>query len=619
MTVAGSTPTSKEPQTGHELQLISDGEGLTVIGKASEVERFLVSQGLDKAPSKDLGRQLQPVLRTAAGLTQQGAKFAADSGRWVKLTADSADKVAKFGLMPTKTPNVSHAMIGDPGSVQSWIQIVTGPASFATNPAVLAGAAGVMAQIAMQQMMDEITDYLAAIDEKVDDILRAQKDSVFADMIGVDLMIEEAMTVREGVGRVSEVTWSKVQGTAATIARTQAYAIRQLDALAEKLERKSDMGELANSAREAEAKVQEWLAILARCFQLQDGIAVLELDRVLDAAPDELNQHRVALRLAREKRLQLIARSTVQLLTRMKAAADRANTEVLIHPIASPAVVRSNNVVAAGVVGFQERLGLTAESQSMDARLWTAAAGDAWNAAVKVGADGVDAAGRFGARTVQAFQSVDRDGDGVPEKPRALSAVENAGATVSGAAASAAKATAGAAGAAAEAATGAAANVADAGASVAGAIASWLRRKPSEPDTLTGAEAGRRRIDVVGAVIVDDSLVYCTKRGQGSLEGHWEFPGGKLEPGESPASALTREIHEELGCTIEVGDKVVTTEHEYDFAVVVLTTFYCRLVDGEPILSEHTDSTWLPPGELANLNWAPADWPAVRQIQSDLG
>lgn len=123
--------------------------------------------------------------------------------------------------------------------------------------------------------------------------------------------------------------------------------------------------------------------------------------------------------------------------------------------------------------------------------------------------------------------------------------------------------------------------------------------------------------EVVGAVIVKDQRVLCTQRGTGSLAGYWEFPGGKLEPGETPEVALTREIHEELGCVIEVGAKVVTTEHEYDFAVVVLTTYYCRLVTGEPTLTEHTASTWLRPADLNKLRWAPADVPAVRQIQTD--
>ena len=193
-----------------------------------------------------------------------------------------------------------------------------------------------MAQLAMQQTMDEITDYLATIDEKVDDVLRAQKDAVLADMIGVGFVIEEAMTIREQVGRVSEVTWSKVQATPATIARTQAYALRQLDALAEKLERKTKIGDLAKTAKEAESKVQEWLAVLARCFQLQDAIAVLELDRVLDASPEELDGHRLGLRAARQNRLELISRSTERLMARMDAAAGTANTKVLLHPTDVP-------------------------------------------------------------------------------------------------------------------------------------------------------------------------------------------------------------------------------------------------------------------------------------------
>src|SRR5688572_9483504 len=138
-----------------------------------------------------------------------------------------------------------------------------------------------MPQLAMQQTMDEITDYLA----KLDDVLRAQEDAVLVDMIGVGFDIDEAITLREHGGRVNEVTWSKVQGSSATIARTQAHALRQLDALAEKLERTTKFGDLADTAKKAEAKTQNWLAVLARSFQLQDAIAVLELDRVLEVAP----------------------------------------------------------------------------------------------------------------------------------------------------------------------------------------------------------------------------------------------------------------------------------------------------------------------------------------------
>lgn len=121
----------------------------------------------------------------------------------------------------------------------------------------------------------------------------------------------------------------------------------------------------------------------------------------------------------------------------------------------------------------------------------------------------------------------------------------------------------------------------------------------------------RKRLEVVGAVIIDEDRIFCTRRGPGNLEGMWEFPGGKIEPGESGPEALTREIREELDCVIKVGDKIALTHYEYPFASVSLTTYRCRLQDGRPRLSEHTQSLWLTAGELDTVDWAPADVPTV--------
>lgn len=125
----------------------------------------------------------------------------------------------------------------------------------------------------------------------------------------------------------------------------------------------------------------------------------------------------------------------------------------------------------------------------------------------------------------------------------------------------------------------------------------------------------RREIDVVGAVVVRDGLVLCAQRGpDGSLPGKWEFPGGKVEPGESRRTALEREIDEELNCVVEVGDEVATTRYDDGRVVVVLTTFWCRLVAGTPRLTEHTAVRWMSPDQLGALDWAPADVPAVERI-----
>lgn len=128
-----------------------------------------------------------------------------------------------------------------------------------------------------------------------------------------------------------------------------------------------------------------------------------------------------------------------------------------------------------------------------------------------------------------------------------------------------------------------------------------------------------KRINVVGAVIVRGGQVFAVQRGPGkALPGMWEFPGGKVEAEESPQDALARELREELLCDARVGDFITTTEHDYSFGTVVLSTYFCELEHGEPRLTEHVDLRWLPPARLNSLDWAPADIPAVELIMEKL-
>lgn len=402
----------------NEIQLISDGDGLTVIGSEADVEHFLVSEGLS---SKGLGlRRLKSVAGTGAVVAQAGSDIAAESACWVKLTRESARVVKKYGLRESSKTGLSTGVVKGPkGQVRGFVEFASGRRSLLGNPAVLARAAGIMAQLAMQQTMDEITDYLATIDEKVEDVLRAQQDAALSDMVGAELVIEEAMTIREQVGRVSEITWSKVQATPGAIAATQVYALRRLDALAEKMESKAKIGDLAEAAKEAESKAQEWFAVLARCFQLQDAIAVLELDRVLDAAPEELDRHRLGIRIARQNRLDLISRSTERLVARMNAAAGAANAKVLLHPTKSPAVVQSSNHVVTGVHDFHGRLGIESGRRSSEARRWTAAAAEVRDKALETGAKGVGAARSLGNETLDRASSVKgKLSSGIAERAR---------------------------------------------------------------------------------------------------------------------------------------------------------------------------------------------------------
>jgi len=401
----------------NEIQLISDGEGVAVIGDPAAVEKFLMSAEL---PSRDLGLQRLDSLFSSAAMGLEGASaLAQHSGRWFQVTEQSAELIKTFGLMTSSANGLQYGVIqGADGPIKGLVQFMGGAQSM-LSPAMLSGAAGVMQQMALQQSMDEIADYLATIDAKVDDVLRAQKDAVVADMIGVDFVIEEAMTLRERTGRVSETTWSKVQGTGLTIARTQAYSIRQLDALADKLDRETDIGALGRLARESEPKVHEWLSILARCVQLQDGIAILEIDRVLDAESDELDQHRLALQAARQNRLDLIVRTTTALMKRMDVSAERANKKVLFNPLESPAVVRATNQMLVAVGDFHDGLGIERGSDSSRTRRWRDAAADVRDKVIETGADGVGAARRLGGDGIdRARSATNRVAESIAERTR---------------------------------------------------------------------------------------------------------------------------------------------------------------------------------------------------------
>jgi hypothetical protein len=160
---------------------------------------------------------------------------------------------------------------------------------------------------------------------------------------------------------------------------------------------------------------------LARSFQLQDAIAVLELDRVLDADPDDLDQHRLGLKAARQKRLELIARSTENLTARIHAASVTANSTVVLHPIASREVVDASNFVSVSVTAFRGRLGIEGGHESREAKRWVDAVVELKDHALETGAGGVDAAARFGNDTLdRAKSATGKLSDKIAERARQL-------------------------------------------------------------------------------------------------------------------------------------------------------------------------------------------------------
>ncbi len=128
-----------------------------------------------------------------------------------------------------------------------------------------------------------------------------------------------------------------------------------------------------------------------------------------------------------------------------------------------------------------------------------------------------------------------------------------------------------------------------------------------------------KSISVAAAVIIrDDGCIFAAERGYGEFRDLWEFPGGKLEEGESAEDALKREIHEELNSDIEIIAPLRTVEYDYPSFHLTMHIFIARLIRGGLELLEHESSAWLKPDELDTVHWLPADQEAIADLKAYL-
>lgn len=123
-----------------------------------------------------------------------------------------------------------------------------------------------------------------------------------------------------------------------------------------------------------------------------------------------------------------------------------------------------------------------------------------------------------------------------------------------------------------------------------------------------------KTVRVVAAVIRSEDKIFATARGYGEFKGQWEFPGGKIEPGETPQEALVREIQEELDVKIEVGDLIDTIEYDYPSFHLSMDCFWCNVTEGEIRLKEAEDARWLSKDELYSVDWLPADMELIEKL-----
>ncbi len=124
-----------------------------------------------------------------------------------------------------------------------------------------------------------------------------------------------------------------------------------------------------------------------------------------------------------------------------------------------------------------------------------------------------------------------------------------------------------------------------------------------------------KSIRVVAAIIEKDGHIFATQRGYGNYKDWWEFPGGKIEPGETAEQALKREIKEELDTEISVGEHLITVEYDYPEFHLVMDCFMCSVVSGQLTLLEHEAARWLPVDDMWQVKWLAADYKVIEAIE----
>ena len=127
-----------------------------------------------------------------------------------------------------------------------------------------------------------------------------------------------------------------------------------------------------------------------------------------------------------------------------------------------------------------------------------------------------------------------------------------------------------------------------------------------------------KTVKVVAAVIKKDNRIFATERGYGDFKDMWEFPGGKIEPGESGPEALKREIREELDTIIEVGDYIETVEYDYPTFHLSMECYWCTVKEGKLTLLEHENARWLDKDSLLSVEWLPADLVIIPKVKEGL-
>ncbi|MDO5678650.1 MAG: hypothetical protein Q4G35_14230, partial [Propionibacteriaceae bacterium] len=372
-----------------EVILFEDGDGFLVFGREAALAEV-------EASTPVATRTIEPSKLAQLGNIVSGiGQWQEMSGRWMKLTPESAHLKQMAGAIGSKDGHLLGMVRGDKGQIYKHLRFEHAM----LTPAAPAALGAMATQMALQAALDEITEYLEVIDAKLDRLLKQRKLESLGMLGGVTFAIEEAESILEQTGVVSAITWSKVQANSLALQSMQAESVAQLNALGDLVTQAGrDPDKIADILADVTEDAPFWLGVLARTIALQDRQYALELERVSEAEPDQLSSHREGIRIARAERLRRIGAALATISTSVREATDSSTLTKVLNPLSVPRVITRANTVNGEVARFADKAGLgDLPAEEVAGTPWGAAVqtllGDAAGA---VSATSLDAAGKVG-------------------------------------------------------------------------------------------------------------------------------------------------------------------------------------------------------------------------------
>ncbi|PPG53104.1 hypothetical protein C5C41_07695 [Rathayibacter sp. AY1E9] len=359
------------PELEDTTLVIRDGENLLVIGSDKRsVVSYMRSKGILGRAQAVRVKHLAPMLRTAAQVGHTVSETIAETGLWVKLTEESAEAKARFGLIDSDVPGVSYAVAGNRGDIKQWLKLDTSAGAKFTNPSLLSGLASGLTQAASQAEAERLHAMLASLNEKLDQLLRDNRDDLLGDIGGIEEHLRDARTMLTAQGEIDSQTWDTLAAVPLQLKQIRKKAVLKLEGVADNMVTRKKIGDLRAWLPKAEREVRLWLSTIARSIAVLDDFAVLELEHTAAISPGKLDAKRRGIQETRATAIADLTAGVAELMKRMSETAGWANKNVLVNHRQVPKVLASIEESRGSVGRLYEALDLEMDWESLTPEQW---------------------------------------------------------------------------------------------------------------------------------------------------------------------------------------------------------------------------------------------------------